>query len=69
MDSISINHDTNNTKDINFNRGSGLNDIKSLCIKLNLKYDGFRKINDRKHIDWAKDKTPDIIFLIIIFLP
>ena len=48
----------------NRKRVTGLNDIKSLCYKHNLEYDGFRKINDKKHIDWAKDKTPEIIFAV-----
>lgn len=49
---------------INKKRVSGLNDLKSLCAKLDLKYDGFRKINDKKHINWAKNKKPEIIFAV-----
>lgn len=48
----------------NKNRVSGLHDLQKLCLKLNLDYLGFQKINQDEYLSWAKIKCPDIIFAV-----
>lgn len=43
---------------------SGWVDLKAQSKDLNLPYKGFQKINSSEHIEWAKEKKPDIIFAV-----
>lgn len=43
---------------------SGWRDLGALARSLNIPYKGFKKINDRNHIDWLKEKNTDIIFAV-----
>jgi methionyl-tRNA formyltransferase len=43
---------------------SGWNDLKSLSSTLELPYQGFKKINEQRHIDWMKKKEVDILFAV-----
>tara|TARA_B100001059_G_C17833759_1_gene586511 strand:+ start:792 stop:1736 length:945 start_codon:yes stop_codon:yes gene_type:complete len=43
---------------------SGWVDLRSLALDHSVDYLGFKKINDRKNLNWAKDKFPDIIFAV-----
>jgi Methionyl-tRNA formyltransferase len=49
---------------INKENISGWVDLERVARELNIPYDGYEKINDRKHINWMKDKQPDIIFAV-----
>ena len=49
---------------INKNRVSGLSDLATLCNRLNIEYQGYQKINDLKHLDWALQKNPEVIFAV-----
>jgi len=43
---------------------SGWVDLEGVSKELNIPYDGYKKINDSKHINWMKEKHPDIIFAV-----
>lgn len=45
-------------------RVTGIFDLKGLCDRFGIDYQGFQKINDFQHIDWAKQKKPEIIFAV-----
>jgi methionyl-tRNA formyltransferase len=45
-------------------RVSGLADLAGIAAKHNLDYRGFKLINHEKHVEWATNKKPDIIFAV-----
>lgn len=45
-------------------RVSGWSDLKTLSKDIEIDYKGFKKINDKENILWAKEKAPDIIFAV-----
>lgn len=49
---------------LNQNRVSGFQDLRNVCANLNLEYRGFQKINDENHLNWARNKKPDLIFAV-----
>jgi len=45
-------------------RVSGWVDLKALSQNLDIDYKGFKKINDKENVLWAKEKAPDVIFAV-----
>lgn len=45
-------------------RVSGLYDLRSLAVSLNIPFAGFQKIHDSVHLAWMREKQPDIIFAV-----
>jgi methionyl-tRNA formyltransferase len=46
------------------NRVSGLSDLAQLSNSLNIEYQGYQKINDSVHLEWAAQKKPEVIFAV-----
>jgi methionyl-tRNA formyltransferase len=43
---------------------SGLEDLKTLSISLDLPYKGYQKINEPELMKWVKEKQPDYLFAV-----
>lgn len=54
-----LGHEPNNPS-----RVSGLKKLSNIATELGIPYQAYLKINDSQHINWMREKQPDIIFAV-----